>query len=224
MTITVYGGPLSPFARKVLVFLEEKGVEYENEPTNPFAAPDWFAEISPMGKIPVLRDTSVGPDATLPDSSIICAYLESSHPEPALYPSDPFQRARALWYEEYADTALAEATGRPFFYSLVVLRLMGQEPDRDAAEDSLKNKIPPRFAYLDKELAGKEHFVADAFSIADIAVASQLVNFKLAGGEIDPGVYPNLTAFAERIHARPSFAQFIAAGQGFLDKALTKAA
>lgn len=223
MTITVYGGPLSPFVRKVLVCLVEKGIEFEIEPVSPFDPPDWYAEISPMGKIPVLRDTSVGPDATLPDSSIICAYLENGHPEPALYPSDPFERARASWYEEYADTALSEVIGRPFFYALVVRRLLGQEADQEAAGDALKNKIPPRFAYLDKELAGKEYFVGDAFSIADIAVANPLANFKFAGGEIDAGAYPNLAAFAERLHARPSFAQFIAQGQGFLEKALNKA-
>lgn len=220
MTITVYGSALSPFSRKVLVFLEEKGIAYENEQISPFGPPDWFAEISPMGKIPVLRDTAAGPDGTLPDSSIICAYLEDSHRQPALYPSDPFERARASWLEEYADTALSAVVGGPFFYALVVRRLMGQEADRETAEANLKNDVPSRFAYLDEELAGKEFFAAAAFSIADIAVASQLVNFKFAGGEIDPGLYPNLAAFAERVHARPSFAKFIEAGQGMLDKAL----
>jgi len=41
--------------------------------------------------------------------------------------------------------------------------------------------------------------------------------------EIDPGLYPNLASFAEHVHTPPSFAQFIAQGQGFLDKALKKA-
>ena len=66
-----------------------------------------------MGKVPVIRDSAMGSDATLPDSSVICAYLEKKQPNPALYPGEPFSLARALWYEEYADTALAETIGLP---------------------------------------------------------------------------------------------------------------
>ena len=223
MTLTVYGSGLSPYTRKVLACLLEKDTEHVNEPVNPFGAPDWFAKISPLGKIPVLRDTSVDADATLPDSSIISAYLESKYPEPQLYPSDPFDRARAQWYEEYSDTALSETIGLPFFYALVVRRLMGKEADRETAEDSLKNKMPPRFAYLDKELAGKDYLVGGAMSIADIAVASQLANFQLAGGSLDVERYPNLTSMVERVHGRPSFQQLITAGRVFLDGALGEA-
>jgi glutathione S-transferase len=218
MTITVYGGSLSPFVRKVMVCLNEKGVEFENEPVNPFAAPGWFADISPMGKIPVLRDTAVGPDATLPDSSVICTYLERKFPDPALYPSDPFDLARALWFEEYGDTNMS--VGRPFFYVLIVRRLMGQEPDHETAENTLRNELPPRFNYLDKELTGKDYFVGEKVTIADIAVASQLVNFRLAGGTVDAKQYPNLAAFTERLHSKPSFKKLIDEAQGFLDNAL----
>lgn len=220
MTITIYGSDLSPYTRKALVCLIEKGVAFENEQINPFGAPEWFGEISPMAKIPVLRDTSVGPDATLPDSSVICAYLEQKHPEPALVPGDPFERARARWIEEYSDTALSETIGSPFFYALVVRRLMGQDADRETAEDAVQNKMPPRFAYLNGELDGKEYFVGDSLSIADIAVASQFVNFKLAGGELDAGLYPNLASFVERLHARPSIEPFVSGGQEFLSGAL----
>lgn len=220
MTLTVYGTSLSPFARKVMVVLAEKGLDYELEQVNPFGAPDWFPQISPYRKIPVLRDTDAGPDATLPDSSIICAYLERAHPKPALYPSQPFAYAKALWYEEFADTALSETIGRVFFYQRVVRRLMGQEPDEAVVRDALENKQPPRFAYLNDELAGKDYLVDDSFSIADIAVACQLGNFRHAGGEIDAGKYPNLAAFAERLHGRPSFKKLIAAETAVLDKRL----
>jgi glutathione S-transferase len=220
MTITLYGANLSPFVRKVQILLAEKGIDYEQEQISPFNAPDWFADISPMGKIPVLRDSSVGPDATLPDSSVICAYLERKYPEPALYPDDLFLGARARWIEEYSDTALAETIGSPFFYALVVRRLMGQEPDLEAAENATRNLQPPRFAHLDGELAGKEFFVGGALSIADISVASMFVNYNLAGGELDAAAYPNLAGFIERMYARPTVAPLLAGGQKFLAGAL----
>ena len=71
----LYGAPQSPFVRKVRVALEEKGLTYAIELPAP--------ALHPMGKMPVLRDG----DLVVPDSSVICAYLERKHPSPALYPS-----------------------------------------------------------------------------------------------------------------------------------------
>ena len=96
MSLTVLGGNVSPFVRKVRVVLAEKGVDYELESINPFAAPDNLREISPLGKIPAFRDG----DRTLADSSVICAYIERTHPSPALYPTDAYDYARTLWLEE----------------------------------------------------------------------------------------------------------------------------
>ena len=219
MTITVYGSMLSPYNRKVEVCMLEKGIKFENVHVNPFAPPDWFAEISPIGKIPVIRDTSENPDAILADSSVICAYLERKYPEPALYPSDPFAFARALWFEEFSDTVLVDAC-RPFFLALVMQPLQGREVDRKAADDAVRNKMPPRFSYLNKELVGKEYFVGDRMTIADISLACIFVNYKLAGGSLDSEMYPDLAAFVERMHSRPSYHQYIMEEKAFLSKAL----
>ena len=111
MAFILYGGSLSPFVRKIRVVLAEKGIEYQLDQVNPFAPPPSFLEISPLKRIPVLRDTDIAEPNTLPDSSIIADYIEHKFPAPPLYPLDPFQRARALWYEEYGDTALVQAVG-----------------------------------------------------------------------------------------------------------------
>ena len=89
MTITIYGMAASPFVRKVRVALAEKGLDYTLDQVNIFPPPDWFVEISPAKRIPVMRDTSVAEDFTLPDSGTICAYLERQYPDTALYPADP---------------------------------------------------------------------------------------------------------------------------------------
>ena len=80
MSLILYGAPLSPFVRKVDAILREKGAEFELESVNIMPMPDWFKEISPARRIPVLRDLSVGkegPVGTIPDSSAICAYVVS---------------------------------------------------------------------------------------------------------------------------------------------------
>ena len=43
MALIVYGASLSPFVRKVRIFLQEKGLDYELEQVNPFSAPPSFA-------------------------------------------------------------------------------------------------------------------------------------------------------------------------------------
>jgi len=75
--------------------LREKGATFELESVNIMPMPDWFKEISPARRIPVLRDTDIGkegPLGTIPHSSAICAYIEQKFPELAIYPEDPYGR------------------------------------------------------------------------------------------------------------------------------------
>lgn len=218
MGLILYGVALSPFVRKVRVFLAEKGLDYKMEQVNIFPVPDWFKEISPLGRIPVLKDEDVGPDATLPDSSIICAYIERKKPEPALYPKNDFSYARALWYEEYADSELAANLGGGVFRPIVVNKLMGKEPDRATAQKTIDEKLPRYFAYLEKEIGSKQFLVDDRFSIADIATATSFINFAHAGYRPDEKRYPNLTRYLKAIHARPSFASCISEESGFVSR------
>jgi glutathione S-transferase len=210
MTITIHGAPLSPFVRKVRVVLAEKQLEYKIDPISPFAPPADFQKLSPLKRIPVLRDDSEGPDALLPDSSAICAYLEKKHPTPALYPSKPFDYGRALWFEEYADSDFVTTTGLGIFRPVVVNKLMKKEADMALAEDTWNTKVPVFLDYYESELQGKTWFVGDSYSIADISVASPFVNVAHAGFAPDPAKYPNLSRFLKTVIARPSFAACIA--------------
>lgn len=209
MTITLYGAAISPFVRKTRVALAEKGLAYNHEPVSPFAPPPEFLDISPLKRIPVLRDDSEGPDATLPDSSVICAYLERKYPAPALYPTQAFAYGRALWLEEYADTDFIGTIGGGLFRAVVVNMLMKKEPDHAMAQDTWSTKAPRFLEFFEKELKGGSHFVGDSFTIADIAVASPFVNAAHAGFAPDAARYPNLVRFLKATHARPSFAACI---------------
>ena len=91
--VRIVGSYLSPYVRKVLVVLDRKGVPYEIDPIVPFFGDQRFSSASPIRRVPVLIDDRV----TLPDSSVICQYLEERWPEPALYPRDVAERAQARW-------------------------------------------------------------------------------------------------------------------------------
>lgn len=210
MTLTVIGAPLSPFVRKVRAVLVEKKLEYKLDPISPFAPPADFEKISPLKRIPVLRDDSEGPDATIADSSAICAYLEKKFPATPLYPSAPFAYAQALWFEEYADTDFVAATGLGMFRPVVLNALTGKAPDLATARDTWETKVPRFLQYYEQKLQGRSHFVGDSLTIADIAVASPFVNVAHAGFAPDAATYPNLVRFLKETLARPSFAASIA--------------
>jgi len=201
MTIIIHGANGSPFVRKVKVAFAEKSLPYEQQPLVPFGVSDEYKKKSPLGKIPCLEDG----DFTLPDSSCILAYAEKLEPSSPLYPSDPKQYGRALWYEEYADTKLVETVGPFFFERIIKKNFMQQEPDEERLKKVAAEGYPPVFDYLEGELADREYLVGNAFSVADIATASPFVNFNHAGESVDPARWPKLAAYLEHIHSRPSF-------------------
>jgi glutathione S-transferase len=201
----LHGVGASPFVRKVRVALVEKGMDYELDPVMPFGVSDEYKKMSPLGKVPCYTPKD---GVHIPDSSVIVAYLERTNSNNPLYPENPEDFARALFLEEYADSALTPALGTIFFQRIVA-PMIGQQTDEAAIATALEKTIPPILSWLDAQIAGKEFFVGNRLSIADIAIASPFVNFMHGGGVVDAAAYPNIAAFVERMHNRPSFKAFI---------------
>ncbi len=210
MSIIVLGAGVSPFVRKVRAFLAEKGQPYQHEQVNPYAPPADWREISPLGRIPALRDG----ERVINDSSVICQYLERRFPEPALYPTDDYAFARALWIEEFIDGGLVPPAGVKLFQPLVLRPLMTQKPAtaeaEDAAREAWDEEIAPMLDYLEAQLGDGEWFVGGELTIADLSVASSLLNARHAGFAPASALWPKLRAFLERMWSRPSFASLIA--------------
>jgi glutathione S-transferase len=206
--LQILGIPFSAHTRKAIIVAIEKGVAYQLVPvaplfsSGPMAPPADWARLSPLGTIPVLRDG----DLVIPDSSVIGLYLERRFPEPALYPSGAEALAEALWIEEYVDSGLQQHVLHGLLAERALARLaMNREPDLALIERSLTQEIPPRLAYLEERLAGRRYFAGDAFSIADIAVVSILINYHYAGCELSAEAHPRLRRHLEEQLARPSF-------------------
>ena len=81
--------------------------------------------------------------------------------------------------------------------------------DEAMVEKAVNEELPPLLDYLEGEIAGADAFVGGKFSFADIAVATQFVNFHHAGYAIDTQRWPKLAALVDRTLARPSFAKCI---------------
>lgn len=188
---TLHGVSLSPFVRKVRVALAYKSIDYELINVMPGGMdPDFLAK-SPLSKIPVWEEDGW----TLPDSSVICAYLERTNPEPALYPSDPREFAKAIFWEEYADTRLVDAAGPVFFQRVVHEKFFKQPVDEEIVRRHLDEVLPPVFDQLEDLFAP----VVDPsqITIATISVWAQFVNLEHAGFEPDAKTWPRLAAFLE---------------------------
>ena len=207
-SLILYGSPLSPFQRKVEAVMALKGLDYDCEDVSVMDMPDWYKKISPLGRIPSLRDREIaedGPEGTLSDSSAICGYLEKRQPEPAVYPADPFDHGRALWLEEYADTGMAMAGGMGLFRPILFNLFQRKQPDLETARRTWNEKLPPLYDYLEQQLDGRPHFIGDTITIADISVACQIAQTDMVAGLPDKSRWPTLVAHYEAMKAHDCF-------------------
>ena len=98
----LYDNPFSPFARKVRMVLEHKGLVFDAidglDKDNHAA----LARVNPRREVPALQDDGVA----VVNSADIVAYLEHRYPDPPVYPADPGARARARAWERLADTVI----------------------------------------------------------------------------------------------------------------------
>ena len=197
--LKIYGVPFSAHTRKVLLAALEKQLPFEFVNVIPLAPPAGWLEKSPLGLIPAIEDGTV----RLADSSAIALYLDHQYPTPRLYPTEPRDYAQALWIEEFVDSGLAPHVLRGLLMQRVFAeRFLKQPPDTALIQKSLTEMIPPRLAYLEQQLSGE--WFAGSFSMADITVASILMNFHYAGETLSQSTHPRLYRHLRRVLARPS--------------------
>lgn len=199
----LHGVSLSPFVRKVRAILAIKDVDYELVNVMPGAMPPEFLALSPMSKIPVWEEG----DWSVPDSSVIAAYLERVVPTPSVLPEDPRRMARDLFWEEFADTRLVEA-GTPIFFQRVVrARVFGEAPDEEIVRRHAEEILPPVLDQLEAL------FLSDVDpkrpTVGGLAVWSTIVNLEHSKHALDPDRWPGLSAFIARLSAAPALAALL---------------
>jgi glutathione S-transferase len=200
----IHGTTGSPFVRKVRAAFAEKGVACALSPLDIFNPPPDFERISPLRRIPVLEFVDASGRAPLADSSAIVAYLEAAYPEPPLFPADAYDRGRAVWFEEYADTVLAYQLGMGVMRPLLGAR-SGQPVDQAKLDEALDRRLPPLFGYLNKTLGDSTWFAGARYSIADLAVAAQLSGLVLVDRLDILAAYPNLARLMSQARGRAAF-------------------
>lgn len=205
MAVTIIGSFVSPYVRKVLACLNLKRVAYEVDPITPFFGNDEFERRSPLRRIPVLIDG----DFQIPDSTVICEYLDEAYPGHRLLPAKPRDRARARWLEEFADSRLGDVFIWGLFYPRIVHPLVWGEPgDAERIAHTLDTEIPAALDYLENELP-EEGFLFGDIAAADIAIASFFRNGAYAGFDPDPARWPRTVRFIQLVLAHPAIASLL---------------
>lgn len=192
MTITLYELQPTRSARARWTLLEI-GIPYESiEGREVFAMPE-LAQIHPMSKLPALRDDS----RPLFESAAICNWLADSHPQAGLIsPSGTW--ARAL-HDQWTAFTLAEVEAN--LWHTARNRFIYAEHARvPAVYEQNAREARRGLDVLEGALKDRSWLVEDRFSVTDIFVGYAVAWARIQDLTAD---LPNVTAYAERLLARP---------------------
>ena len=157
--VKIYSASVCPFAQRSRMVLRVKGVDFEVIEINLGRKPDWFFQVSPYGKVPVLQR---GSDRVW-ESAIINEYLEEVFPEPPLMPRDPGERAIARIWIDFANSNLV-----PTFYKL----LLNQDRQK---QQQLRQTLHEHLRFMETEGLGKlsdggAYWLGDSLSLVDLSL------------------------------------------------------
>lgn len=191
----LYNLEASPFAARVRILLHAKGQTVEMLPP---PAPAEFRQIAPLGKVPALvRDDG----SVLPESEVICQYLDDILAGPKLYPIETDARAASALITRLADLYLAVPLS-DFFTQLFTA------PGDHAAMQAIIPDIARGLKYLDLHVGVDGFAAAGRFTHADCALPPML--FYAAGmlsavaGDDLLAKRPRLSAYWQAIQQQPT--------------------
>src|SRR5579863_8932068 len=187
----------SPYARKVRIVMDHKGVPYEAaERCYSLDRKEDLRAASIRAEVPVLV---LDDGRTIADSTIICEYLEQVYPTPSIFPRDAYERARMRMIEDVCDRTF-DAVG--FDYFLGVLRK--EAPESAAMQQAAKDECRTLMEKLEGELGERDYFCGAEPSLADFAA---ITHAPLANAmRIDMKELPRTSAWMRRMREIPAVA------------------
>jgi len=191
---------LCPYVQRAVIALTEKGVPFTRTYIDLADKPDWFRQISPLGKVPLLRiRQDDGTEVVLFESAVICEYLEDTQPNP-LHPADPLERARHRAWIEFGSSILGD--------------IWGFETAKDAPAAAGKAAdLAAKFARIEAALGAGPYFAGARFSLVDAVFGAIFRYFDVFDSIADYGIFaatPKVRAWRAALATRPSIAGAVA--------------
>jgi glutathione S-transferase len=205
--LTLYGNAFSPFARKVQIILDHKGIEYEHvdglRPENR----ERLMNVNRRIEVPAIDHDGL----IVVNSADIAAYLERVFPQQPIYPSDTAMWVKARAWERCADSAI-DPILVDISYWLWAIR---PDPMPDGLLDAARADLASIYEALNAELEGRD-WVCGELSIADIALFPHLSGARTLQVPFDEARHPHLFAWYKRCRSMPIFADDLARTKAFL--------
>lgn len=209
--LTLYASARSSASWRVRIALACKGLHAELRPLNlrrdgGQQHQPAFLALNPQGMVPCLVDG----DRILTQSIAICEYLEERHPQPALLPSDPVQRAQVR--------AFVQAIACDI-HPLDNLRVLQYLKDplglaQEQIDTWYRHWIDTGFSALESGLAqrsARDRCFGAELTLADVFLVPQVGNARRLN--MDLGPYPHIVAIDAALACLPAFAQSVPARQ-----------
>lgn len=200
----LYDGGRVPNARRVRIFLSEKGIDVPMVPIDLGKMEhrsDDFARRNVLQRVPVLE---LDDGSHLSESVAICRYFEELHPAPVLFGTGPLGKARVEMWNRRMELELYLGVQAAFRH--LHPGMAGYEVPQIAAwGEANKPRVLAMLALLDQEFASREFIAGDDYSIADITALIAIDFLKPAKITMPEG-HAHLLRWHKAMQARPSAA------------------
>jgi glutathione S-transferase len=201
MPLKLYYHPFSSYCQKALVALYEHGVPFEAEILAGPDSPAFLAlsELWPMKRFPVLVDG----ERTIIEASCIIEYVNLNATGPArLIPDDSRAALEVRMMDRFFDNYISTPQQK------IVADSLRPEDARDPyGVMQAREMLDTSYAWLDRQMSGREWAAGEHFSLADCAAAPFL--FYADWTYPIGNAYPRVTAYRNRLLKRPSFARAV---------------
>jgi glutathione S-transferase len=192
--IKLYDSAFSPFARKVRLVLEHKGLAFEAVDGLLKSNHDALKAVNGRVEVPALVDGEI----VVVNSADIVAYLEFRYPEKPVYPGSPADRVHARAWERAADTLIDAILINISYWQ------WAERPDTmpEGLLAAARKELGLVYARLEQDLTDRD-FVSGDLSIADFALFPHLVAAKAMQVDFAPAEHPRLARWFERMRQLP---------------------
>lgn len=188
----LYDNAFSPFARKVRLIIEYKGLNtkyidpVEEEKTT------LLSDVNPRCEVPVLIDN----DITIINSADIASYLDYNYLNKPIYPKAADLRVKARKWERISDTKID-----PIMVNISYWKWSNRSDKiPEKMLDTARLQLAKIYQELENELCSSE-FICNEISIAEFALFPHLIGAAFLEVPIDKDTYPNLTNWINRLKA-----------------------
>ena len=181
---------LCPFVQRTVITLLHKDVPYDITYIDLNNPPEWFAEVSPLGKVPVLK---VNDETVLFESAVIQEYVDEITP-PSLMPADPLVKAgNRAWISYGGEVIMA-------MHALVSAK-------DEAAFGEARTRLHGMLEKVEAVHSGEDFFNGSDFALIDAAWAPLFMRLDLLGENCGLSLLddlPRLKRWSDTLLALPS--------------------